>query len=252
MSSCQVCQADLNPGDIYCGNCGTKRRIDRSKKENESVRQVIIFYITFLIFAVVSYVTYLENNLLLTEIILESIFVLLTLGFSLFDIKGILALYRFDRINWKNLLFALVFPIFSAVAVYFGMGLLNELLFFEDYNLFYDYISYDNPFLWAFIFYAILPPIFEELAFRGFLFNKLRDVASANVTILATAFIFALVHFSFISFIWIFPFGIVLGYLRHRFKTLWLGMIVHFIHNLLVVLIEYYYFYQDPWNVLLE
>jgi membrane protease YdiL (CAAX protease family) len=96
----------------------------------------------------------------------------------------------------------------------------------------------DHALLWAIFFIVILPPIFEELAFRGFLFNQLQKVTSQNVTIVATAFIFALVHFSFISFIWIFPFGLVLGYLRSRYNTLWLGIIIHFIHNLSIVLID--------------
>ena len=109
----------------------------------------------------------------------------------------------------------------------------------------YDYEAYTNTFFWVLIFYTVIPPIFEELAFRGFLFNQLRTIVSPSVTILATAFIFALIHFSWISIVWIFPFGIVLGYLRHRYNTLWLGMIIHFIHNLLVVLLDYYYYNSE-------
>tara|TARA_Y100000780_G_C13561857_1_gene369410 strand:- start:355 stop:666 length:312 start_codon:yes stop_codon:yes gene_type:complete len=95
---------------------------------------------------------------------------------------------------------------------------------------------------WAILFIAITPPIFEELAFRGFLFNQLQKVVSERVTIIATAFIFALVHFSFISLLWIFPFGIVLGYLRSKYNTLWYGIIIHFIHNFLVLMMDYYFY----------
>jgi membrane protease YdiL (CAAX protease family) len=31
---------------------------------------------------------------------------------------------------------------------------------------------------------------------------------------------------------------LVLGYLRSRYNTLWLGIIIHFIHNLSIVLID--------------
>ena len=94
----------------------------------------------------------------------------------------------------------------------------------------------------AFLFIAITPPVFEELAYRGFLFNQLEKVTSPQTTIILTAFIFALVHFSIISLLWIFPFGLLLGYLRYKYNTLWLGIVIHFIHNLIVLSLDYYYF----------
>jgi membrane protease YdiL (CAAX protease family) len=246
MIACSQCKNLLGPTDVYCGNCGAKRTMDTSKKEKESVKQVIIFYITFLVYAIVSYVIYLESDSLITEIVLETVFVLLTIMFSLFDFKRILKLYTFRYINLKNLAFSVIFPICTAGIVYFGIEWLTRVLGEESYNMFYDYGMYENSFFWAFIFVAIIAPVFEELAFRGYLFNQLLNVTNARVTIIATALIFALVHFSFISILWIFPFGIVLGYLRYKYRTLWLGMIVHFIHNFLVLLLEYYYYLNDP------
>ena len=245
MELCVKCGAALAPTDVFCGSCGMKRRQDVSVKEKQSIRQVIIFYITFLVFAIVSYVIYLESESLLTEIVLESVFILLTIMFSLMDFSRILKLYSIKYINWKNLGFSIIFPVFTAAIVYYGISGLNVLLMEEDYNMMYDYMDYENSFLWAFIFIAIVAPIFEELAFRGYLFNQLMNFASPRVTIIATALIFALVHFSFISVLWIFPFGLVLGYLRYKYRTLWLGMLVHFIHNLLVLLLDYYYFNQE-------
>ncbi len=242
MEQCTKCGAVLSPTDVFCGNCGTKRNQNVSEKEEQSIRQVIIFYLAYLVYAIVSYVIYLESDSLLTEIILESVFILLTLIFCFLDLKRIMKLYSLRFINWKNLAFSIVFPVFTAVIVYFGISWINMLLLEEDYNMFYDYMGYENSFLWAFIFVGVVAPVFEELAFRGYLFNQLMNVTTSRVTIIATALIFALVHFSFISILWIFPFGIVLGYLRYKYRTLWLGMIVHFIHNFLVLLLEYYYF----------
>jgi membrane protease YdiL (CAAX protease family) len=252
MDECAKCGAELAPTDIFCGSCGNKRKVDTSEKEKQSIRQVIIFYITFLVYSIVSYVIYLESDSLITEIVLESVFVLLTIMFSLMDFSKILKLYSIRYINWKNLGFSIVFPIFTAAVVYYGISWLNVVLTEEDYNMFYDYMGYENSFLWAFIFIAIVAPVFEELAFRGYLFNQLMNVTSARVTIIATALIFALVHFSFISALWIFPFGLVLGYLRYKYRTLWLGMLMHFIHNFLVLLLDYYYFNNDSLYTLLQ
>jgi len=148
-------------------------------------------------------------------------------------------------LHWLVWVFSIVFPIFTSFGVYFFIEFINGFIFEEEsLNYFVTYAYLDNPLFWAILFIAILPPIFEELAFRGFLFNKLKEVSSNQVTIIGTAFIFALVHFSFLSFIWIFPFGIVLGYLRSRYNTLWIGMIIHFIHNFIVLMIDYYQYLE--------
>lgn len=239
---CPHCKENVFSLDTYCGHCGQKISIEKEKQEKSSLQLVIAFYLSFLVFAIVSYALYSESFSLGTEIAIEVVFILLTLMFTFFDAKRVFALYNIRELNWQNLLFAVTFPFLTGVLVYYGVGWVNEWIFEFSDNVFYDYESYSNTFFWVILFYVIIPPIFEELAFRGFLFNQLQEIASPKVTILATGFIFALMHFSLISILWIFPFGIVLGYLRHRYNTLWLGMIVHFIHNLLVILIDYYYY----------
>jgi membrane protease YdiL (CAAX protease family) len=245
--TCPHCKNTVFSLDTYCGHCGKKLRLQHDVKEKNSLRLVLGFYISYLIFAIVSYALLEEDFSLGTEIAIEAVFILLTLLFTFFDAKNVFALYNIKQLDWKNILFSIIFPMFSAVLVYYSVGWLNDWLVGMPDNLFYDYEAYTNAFFWILIFYTIIPPIFEELAFRGFLFNQLRIIASPSVTILATAFIFALVHFSWISILWIFPFGIVLGYLRHKYNTLWLGMIIHFIHNLLVVLMDYYYYNIDTY-----
>jgi len=241
---CANCKKLLVTSDIFCGNCGKKIASEKAIVETRSVQLVIAFYIAYLVFAIGAYFFYEDSNTVRTEIIIESVFIVLTLGFCLFDRKAIIALYNTRKIDLKGIAFSLIFPIISAVVVYFGIEALNGLLFEDSYGYFESYIYYKDSIWYGILFIAILPPIFEELAFRGFLFNQLQKFASPNITIFATAILFGLIHFSFISFLWIFPFGLVLGYLRQKYNTLWLGMGVHFIHNLGVLLIEYYYFKQ--------
>jgi len=247
LERCKYCDSPVNQNAKYCGGCGKPIKQGNNGIESKSVQLVIAFYITYLLYSIVSYFIYKDEvTSLKTEITVEFIFIALTLIFSAFDAKRILALFNNKYISWQSLVFAIFFPIFSAVIVYVGVEGLNSFLFEENDNIFYEYAAYDNYLFWAVLFTVIFPPIFEELAFRGFLFNQLRNFATPWVTIIATAFIFALIHFSFISILWIFPFGLVLGYLRYRYQTLWLGMIIHFIHNLLVLMLDYYYFQNDP------
>lgn len=226
----------------FCSKCGTSIFKNSDENRVKSLNLIIAFYVTFLVFALISFsISDLSSNGFVTELSIEIAFALLVIGFCTYDYKNILKLYRIPKLKWEIWLFAFGFPIFSSFAVYFFVEIVNSLLFNqESINYFEQYILLSNPLFWSFVFIAVLPPVFEELAFRGFLFNQLVKVTSRKLTIIATAFIFALIHFSFISFIWIFPFGLVLGYLRNKYNTLWLGIIVHFIHNLIVLLIDYY------------
>ncbi len=241
-SRCTRCKNLLPQTARFCGHCGNRVVTRQAVKERRSIQLIIAFYGAYLLYAVIAYAVYAESDSLFTEIALESVFILLTVLFTFFDVRNVFSLYNVVKVEWKGVLFSVLFPFLTGLSVYYSVDWLNTMLYDEDTNLFYDYMFYDSPFFWAFVFYVIIPPIFEELAFRGFLFNQLQIVTTPRITILATAFIFALIHFSLLSFVWIFPFGIVLGYLRHRYSTLWLGMLIHFIHNLIIVLLDYYYF----------
>ena len=241
-TTCNNCSITFKTEIKFCPQCGNAILKSRNEKRVVTLNQIITFYVSFLVFATFSYFMFdaYEDNLAV-EITIETVFALLVFGFCFLDYKNILKLFRFSNIPWYAWLFAVVFPIFSSFVVYFFVEFINVFIFEEaSLNYFINYLYLDNPLAWAILFVAILPPIFEELAFRGFLFNKLKEVSSNRVTIIGTAFIFALVHFSFLSFLWIFPFGIVLGYLRSKYNSLWIGMIIHFIHNFIVLMIDYY------------
>ncbi len=245
--TCRNCKKRFVNHINYCTQCGTAIKRGVSHERSRSLNLIITFYVVFLLFAFIAYLVYDHYEFSLgLELAVEAGFACLVLLFSAFDYQDVLRLYKIPAMNWKPWLFSFVFPVLSAFLVYYAIEELNVLLFEEYYdNSLADYMTLSQPLAWAIFFIAILPPIFEELAFRGFLFNQVQKVASNKVTIIATAFIFALVHFSFISLLWIFPFGLVLGYLRSKYQTLWLGMVVHFIHNLIVVLLDYGAYFQN-------
>ncbi len=240
--SCEQCNTPLQKRAKFCGTCGAAVNKQQNDKLQKSVQYIIVFYLSFLALAIANAILFEEDTSLSSEIVVEAVFILMTLTFCLLDIKAILKLYGLGDIDLKSIVLSIVAPIITAIIVYYTIGWINVVLEGYDNNMYEAYVYYDYPLVYAIIFLAILPPIFEELAFRGFLFNQMRKVSSVQVTIIGTSFIFALVHFSLISFIWIFPFGMLLGYLRQRYQTLWLGMIVHFIHNFLVLMLDYYYY----------
>ncbi|GAA4111587.1 hypothetical protein GCM10022393_09410 [Aquimarina addita] len=239
---CQTCKTSLPAEVNFCPDCGmsTKEVIQIDGKS--PLYLIITFYIVDLIFLTTIYFVYQNGSSLTTEIVIEIIAAFIAIGFASVDAKAIIKLYRFPKINVLAVLAMIIIPLITGVTVYYGIEILNTTIFDESSNTYLGYVMYPNPIFWAIFFTTITPPIFEELVYRGFLFNQLQKITSIRVTIILTAFIFALAHFSIISLLWIFPFGLLLGYIRHKYKTLWLGMIIHFIHNLIVLSLDYYYY----------
>jgi ABC-2 type transport system permease protein/sodium transport system permease protein len=93
---------------------------------------------------------------------------------------------------------------------------------------------------------ALVPALFEESFFRGFLFPALRSRTSPAMAIVGTAVAFGFFH-------WISPsllaterfvsstlVGLVLGWVRWRTGTLLPGILLHALHNTFVILVAYY------------
>jgi membrane protease YdiL (CAAX protease family) len=74
--------------------------------------------------------------------------------------------------------------------------------------------------------------------FRGVLFNETLKIAGLKSTILITSILFTILHLSLISIFWIFPIGLVFGYLRAKYNTILYGVIGHFVYNASVVIVE--------------
>lgn len=149
------------------------------------------------------------------------------------------------KFQLKPLLIMLAATIGSGFLIYYLVGELNLALFGQDVSILASYSESSSPLLIALISYAVFPAIFEELAFRGFLFNNLHFLSGKKAAIIGSAFLFTLVHFSILSFFWLFPFGLLLAYFRSRYNTLLYGMIGHFTHNSMIILIEYVMMEQE-------
>lgn len=90
---------------------------------------------------------------------------------------------------------------------------------------------------WIYVLAVIGAPIFEELLFRGLLFNGLRSSFTFWPAALISAALFAVVHPA-ISFVPVFLAGLVTAYVFDRTKNLVTPMIVHAIYNLIIVFVS--------------
>lgn len=97
---------------------------------------------------------------------------------------------------------------------------------------------------WDFLFYTlsvcILPAVFEELFFRGFLLSSLKK-SGAIVSSLLVALCFSLYHASLVQFIYQFIYGFLLSLLTIKSKSCIPSMIAHFLNNFTVLVLTYFF-----------
>jgi sodium transport system permease protein len=89
---------------------------------------------------------------------------------------------------------------------------------------------------------ALVPAVFEELCFRGFLFGALRTKLAEDRTVIASSLLFGLFHeilfpgrFLASTFL-----GLVLGWIRLRTRSVIPGIVLHATHNGLLLTIARY------------
>jgi len=100
----------------------------------------------------------------------------------------------------------------------------------------------------AFAALVILPPIVEEILFRGFLYTRFRKALSIKWAAVAASLLFAAAHLQFGSgnaLLWVaaldtFILSLVLVYLREKTGNIWAGAGVHALKNLLAFLILFH------------
>jgi uncharacterized protein len=95
--------------------------------------------------------------------------------------------------------------------------------------------------LWQlFVIYSLAPALFEEIAFRGIIFDRLRLVLGEREGWLVQAAFFSVMHLSPVIFPTHFAMGLIFGWLRMRTGSLIPGMILHAAWNAANILLELY------------
>ena len=74
-------------------------------------------------------------------------------------------------------------------------------------------------------------PLFEEILFRGFLFQVLRERIGGTLSILVSSLIFAALHPSPFTILPLFSLACILCLLYARTGTLWPSILLHALHN---------------------
>lgn len=136
---------------------------------------------------------------------------------------------------------ALPAAVILAVALHPAANLLREMvqwLYPINEELFADLsrmLSEANNIWLLLLVLAVLPAVFEELAFRGFILSGLRHLGHTRRAIILSSVLFGVTHAIFQQSIIATFVGVVIGYIAVQTGSIWPGMLFHLVHNSLTL-----------------
>jgi membrane protease YdiL (CAAX protease family) len=243
LKSCVVCSNGIALDAAFCKYCGANQPDPAEEAHQRSVKKwlrvvVIFYFIDLFICTSVNFIGYFRGLywLLLTEIVLG----LLTLFFIAFVWKDIRPLLSWKSFTIPKVIVYSAAAVLVAIAVNYVVQLTNKFIFEEDVYFYYSFGHLAYPKLAMLGMVALMPAVFEELAYRGIILEGLFQMIDEKQAVFVSAFLFAVIHMSFISFFWLLPFAIWLGNVRWKEKTIWYGVLIHFCFNATACLLEFY------------
>ena len=168
-----------------------------------------------------------DNVMYLLSVPLQVLFISWLLKRKSIDPVHSLGLNFFDR---KAFIYAVILWI-----LYFAFASLYGYVFeIEMPNDFFEY-SKAVPVWMISIVFIIGAPIAEELLFRGYLYSQLKNTKlGINGTIFLTSLLWTVLHAQYdIDILFsLFFLGLVLGYVRYKYNSVYLAIAIHAIHNI--------------------
>jgi len=234
LPQCKTCGYALNAQSRFCPGCGTLQQevteaIPHHAFEYSS-KILIAFYLVQLVVCLTvnkvdAFADY--RNMVWAELFLA----VWTLLFAAANWRAIVPLYSFKNVRIPLLLLCAAGAIVFSLGVNFATEWLNLEIFGQrmSYYAIYQDLEYSVPIFFLSI--AVYPALFEELGFRGVMYNYVDAVAGSTNAIVISSMAFAIIHVSLLSLIWIVPFALAAAYFRYRYQTLWYGMVIHLFFN---------------------
>lgn len=248
---CDYCGAPLSAHYYFCKVCGTPyktlpsllSRKPRELTEGETLTKKAPHYATvfwaylgvILLSAIVSELT-IEEDMANVFFIFANILILivtLTLCFRFgAALKVQLANIGFDKKDaWLGLL--LLIPCLGLNWIWFNfLEAMDPDMEFVVRDLISD-LGWSLPALTLTL--CIMPAINEEIAFRGLMQFWAEGAMKPWRAILLTSALFSGIHFSVLSFPYLLVLGMLLGWTRWRTNSLYPCMLIHFLHNFIVI-----------------
>lgn len=145
------------------------------------------------------------------------------------------------NIGWKNAALCVLIAVIGVFGINPLISSIDGFLVDIGYNLAGSLpLPMDN-FGWLIlniILLAGVPAILEELIFRGVILNGYKKLGAVPAMVI-TSLLFALIHGSVQQFVFPFLFGLILSFAALKTGTVLAPIIIHFVNNALVVILNY-------------
>lgn len=236
--NCSKCKYENHNLATYCSNCGQKINTEKVADYNIPIKKISFFFFALLAYIILLHFTDFCDSYI-SLLIADTFFGIIVLFFFARNYKSTSRLFKFRKFNYRLMIKILLIAPFIAVVVHFAADFLNQsVLNKSDFIYYNQFKNSPAPLLFSILSISVFPAIFEEIAFRGILFDQSFNIAGLKPTIFITSILFTIMHLSLLSVFWIFPIGLYFGYLRARYGTLLYGMIGHFTYNSSIVLLQ--------------
>lgn len=137
---------------------------------------------------------------------------------------------------WRWSLFALI--VLIPVNLGYHQAVTRLLGIADDFSLSEAFLSSGFPIWVAFLSIVVQPAIIEELGFRGIVQGRLTGVVGAREAVVISALAFGIIHMAWFSTPYLVLLGLVLGWLRVASGSLLPPMLLHALHNAVVLLLD--------------
>ncbi|WP_424000829.1 lysostaphin resistance A-like protein [Maribacter sp. IgM3_T14_3] len=151
---------------------------------------------------------------------------------------GIHLNFSFKKVNPILIFYVLLLAVFciifqSALDIPFIIELLQSKLRFFAFTNPFQYGLHSIVYLFGAV---IVAPITEEILYRKIIFIKLKEQYGLAFALVVSSFLFALIHWNLEGLLAYFASGLLLAYLYHITKVLWLNILLHGSYNFLAMI----------------
>ncbi len=234
----------------------------------------ILFILYILVFYINSYIhKFLLNNFYncyyalfgkynkIVDLLISLLFIIVL---YLLYLKEMKIIFTYKKLNFFFIVKSLIYILSIGMIYYIIYFIFDNAFLFNFFKYFNDILSgkknitiYDililekslRPCFEPFMFIAtvIISPIFEEILYRGLMYNKLKEISNAFIGVLISSILFAFLHIPKYGFgintFFLFLVGILLAYCYEKTDNIYVPILVHSINNFFIFLFNYVYFY---------
>jgi uncharacterized protein len=239
---CIHCNLPVSAAARFCNHCGMLQGIPDIENAQQQQNRLVMLSVFFGVHLVICLISNFNPSAhsLVPLFIFDGILSLITVIYAVILRKELKPILRWNNFSVLKVLAYGSTAVLAAIAVNYSVKWLNRTIFDTESYYYYAFSHLKYAKLATVLVVALQPAIFEELAFRGVLQQGLNKVVDTKQAIFIAAFLFALLHMSFISFFWLLPFALWLGYVRLKEETLWYGIVIHLCFNTTACFLEFF------------